>query len=257
MIATNGTEMHAHKALERARRQWTTLGKEDPLWAVLTEPGKRRGGWDHRAFFETGAAEIDKAVITARRFAEMRFGTAVDFGCGVGRLSQALAGYFEAVIGVDISSPMILAAGRLNRFPERCSYVHNVAPDLAVLASASADLVYSSITLQHVVPDLARGYIREFFRVARSGGHVIFQLPSRPRSSVWHWVKKAAPVAFTNLLWRIRTGSPEAIETYFTPEASVKELVQQSGGTVAFVESDRNGPPGWESRQYFCVRASN
>ena len=200
--------------------------------------------------------EIAQAIETAQRFSPIHFGTAVDFGCGVGRLSQALANHFERVAGVDISGPMIMAAVRLNRFPGRCDYVHNVAPDLAVLESASANLVYSSITLQHVVPALARGYIREFFRVARPGAHVIFQLPSRPRSNAWHRLKKAAPLALTNFLWRLRTGSPEAIETYFTPEAEVKMLVEQSGGSVMFVDSDMNGPSGWESRKYFCVRTS-
>jgi ubiquinone/menaquinone biosynthesis C-methylase UbiE len=132
--------------------------------------------------------------------------------------------------------------------------MHNVAAYLAALPDASADFVYSSITLQHVVPPLAQCYIREFFRVARPGAPVIFQLPSRPRSLVRHWVKRLIPVAFTNLLWRLRTGSPEAIESYFTPENEIADLVKRSHGSVAHAESNQEGPPGWQSRTYFCVR---
>jgi hypothetical protein len=83
---------------------------------------------------------------------------------------------------------------------------------------------------------------------------VIFQLPSRPRSAAWHWIKKAAPITLSNLLWRVRTGNREAMESYFIPENKVRDLVEQSGGSIRLVESDRSGPPGWQSRKYFCTR---
>jgi SAM-dependent methyltransferase len=250
----SGNSVLASRPLDRVRKQWTALGEKDPFWAVLTRPGMRGGRWDLAAFFETGVVEIEKVIQTAQRIAPIRFGTAVDFGCGVGRLCQALAARFERVIGIDIAASMIQEAMRLNQFPSRCEYVHNVAADLAALPDAYADFIYSSITLQHMPPPLARLYIQEFFRVARPGGHVIFQLPSRPRSLLRHRVKSAVPVAFTNLLWRLRTGSPEAIESYFMSEGIVADWAKRSRGSVACVESNQDGPPGWQSRTYFCVR---
>jgi SAM-dependent methyltransferase len=116
------------------------------------------------------------------------------------------------------------------------------------------DFIYSNITLQHVVPQLASRYIQEFFRVARPGAHIVFQLPSRPRSPVWHSLKSALPVKLTNWLWRLRSGSPEAMESYFMPEKTVRAMVEQAGGSVALAEPDQNGPPGWESRKYFCLK---
>ena len=241
-------------ALNRVRHQWTALGERDPLWAILSETDKKDGGWSHAAFFQTGVEEISEVLRTARSLSSVRYGLALDFGCGVGRLSQALATHFERVVGVDIAESMIRSAVELNRFPDRCEYIHNVAADLSILPEGSADLIYSSITLQHVVPALARCYIREFFRVARPGGLVIFQLPSRPRSVVWHAIKSVAPVSVANLIWRLRTGSPEAMETYSTPENKVIKFIEESGGAVLRVEDNQNGPPGWQSRKYFCVR---
>jgi SAM-dependent methyltransferase len=148
----------------------------------------------------------------------------------------------------------ISSAVELNRFPDRCEYIHNVAADLSIFPDASADLIYSSITLQHVVPALARCYIREFFRVVRPGGQVIFQLPCRPRSVVWHAIKSVAPVSVANMIWRLRTGSPEAMETYSMPENKVIKFIEESGGVVLRVEDNQNGPPGWQSRKYFCIR---
>ena len=241
-------------ALTRVRNQWTILGERDPFWAILSDTGKKGGGWDQAAFFQTGVDEIDKVLRTASSLSPVRYGSAVDFGCGVGRLSQALAAHFERVVGVDIAASMIRTAVELNRFPDRCEYVHNVAADLSVLPDQSADLIYSSITLQHVVPALARCYIREFFRIARPGALVIFQLPSRPRSIVRHAIKSVVPVWLLNIVWRLRTGSPEAMESYSMAETKVIQLVKESGGEVLRVEDNQNGPPGWQSRKYFCVR---
>jgi SAM-dependent methyltransferase len=241
------------RALNRVRQQWTTLGEHDPLWAILSLPEKQRGGWDEGAFFETGVAEIQDALSTARNLRSIQHGTAVDFGCGVGRLSQALAMHFQRVIGVDIAESMIQRANALNRFPDRCEYIHNTSADLSVLPDSSADFVYSSITLQHIVPRLARLYIREFFRVARPGAQVVFQLPCRPRSVLWHAVKSITPVAFGNFIWRLRTASPEAMETYSMPERKVARLVEDSGGSILSVQNNQNGPHGWQSRKYFCV----
>ena len=244
------------KPLSRVRNQWTTLGETDPFRAILSRPGQGTGAWDQRAFFDTGVVEIEEVLQTVKKFSPIHFATAMDFGCGVGRLSQALALHFDRVIGIDIAVSMIQTALRLNGFPGRCEYVHNVTSDLATLADESVDFIYSNITLQHMVPSLAANYIREFFRIARSGASVVFQVPSRPRSVAWHTLKNAAPIALSNLLWRFRTRNVEAMESYFIPEDEVRDLVHRSGGSVKLVKSDDCGPPGWESRKYFCTRTA-
>ena len=58
----------------------------------------------------------------------------------------------------------------------------------------------------------------------------------------------------TNLLWRLRNSSPEAIEAHFIPEMEVRLLVKDCGGSAALVEENEEGPEGWESRRYFCVK---
>jgi hypothetical protein len=46
---------------------------------------------------------------------------------------------------------------------------------------ATFDLVHSCIVLQHIEPLYTKEYLREFLRVTRPGGTVVFQLPSHPR----------------------------------------------------------------------------
>jgi SAM-dependent methyltransferase len=158
---------------------WDRLGRDDPYWAAVTWEGKEHGRWSAEDFFATGAHEIGvifKAVAEHGWTVGRR--RALDFGCGPGRLTQALAEHFESVDGVDIAASMIALARRHNRHPERCRYHHNTAADLRLFESGTFDFVYSSLVLQHMPPEDAKGYVREMMRVATRGGLVVFQIPS-------------------------------------------------------------------------------
>jgi ubiquinone/menaquinone biosynthesis C-methylase UbiE len=161
-------------------RDWNELAELDPYWAILTSPGTRFGAWDSDEFFATGSREIDGLM---RRAAELGHPVAreraLDFGCGVGRLTRPLAGHFGECVGVDISEGMVEQARRLNADVPHATFVVNAAGDLHRFDDASFDLVYSVIVLQHVPDRVAiERYIGEFCRVLRPGGLAIFQLPS-------------------------------------------------------------------------------
>src|SRR5690349_19056549 len=104
---------------DRVRKQWEALGRSDPYWAVLTDPAAKGRRWDKEQFFAMGVAEIDaveqnlvRLDITPKR------ALALDYGCGVGRLSRALSHKFENVIGIDISESMLQEARAANaEFP--------------------------------------------------------------------------------------------------------------------------------------------
>jgi len=87
---------------------------------------------------------------------------ALDFGCGVGRLTQALAEHFERVAGVDIAASMIARARQENRHGDRVRYVVNERSDLAGLGSERFDLILSLLVLQHMEPAYALGYVAEW-----------------------------------------------------------------------------------------------
>lgn len=162
-------------SLEEVQKNWAAFGKSDPLRAILGHAES----WDVDQFFATGVAEIDDIL---RQVVELglhpEHSTALDFGCGVGRLTQALARHFDACHGVDIAPPMVERAREYNTFGDRCRFHLNQAPNLAIFADDSFDLIYSNITLQHMEPVYAAAYIKEFVRVLRHGGVLAFQLPS-------------------------------------------------------------------------------
>jgi SAM-dependent methyltransferase len=248
--------------LERLKRDWDALGQTDPLWAVLSIPGKEGSRWDVEEFFAWGRDEID-GVLRYLESLELEVSrrTALDFGCGVGRLTQALAVHFEAVHGVDIAPSMIGLARRYNRYPERCTYHLNDREELAIFGDGTFDLIYSNITLQHMEPRFARGYLRELLRVLAPQGVLVFQLPSRPTKEA---LKETRPrKRLAKLLWGMipaplrglhrRLRSPEAPvrQLYGIPRHRVIRLLEEHGGTVIDVQSDA-WAPGWVGFRY-CV----
>ena len=168
--------------LRRLRRHWDALGRTDPLWAVLTVPEKRGNRWGVEEFFATGGEEIEEVMGNLRSLGlEPKPGRALDFGCGPGRLTQALADRFDEAWGVDIAPSMIELANRYNRHPGRCRFFVNDSPDLSLFEDGSFDFIYSNITLQHIEPRYQEPYLTELLRVLAPGGLFVFQLPSRER----------------------------------------------------------------------------
>jgi len=171
--------------LTELQRHWDQFGREDPLWAILTLPGKENRQWNPMDFFQTGVDEISAVLdYVKHRGLQLRRGAALDFGCGVGRLTQALCDHFDKVWGVDIAPSMIANARTFNRFGERCIYRVNARDDLAIFENGSLDFVYSNITLQHMPARFSLRYIREFLRVLAPNGAALFQLPAEPSSQL-------------------------------------------------------------------------
>jgi SAM-dependent methyltransferase len=224
-------------------RRWTRLGAADPLWAALTGPG--RGRWDPVEFLRTGRVEVAGVLeLLARRGVAPKLGAALDFGCGPGRLTAGLAAAgFGRVVGVDVA-PTMLARARELVDDDRCEFVLDTGEELATVPDASMDLVYSSRVLQHLPPQLARGYVRHFLRVAAPGGLVVFQLPQGPVGPVGT-LMRALPAA---ALDRARSGMP----MHGADPAAVTRAIAAAGGVTVAIEEDAGAGPRWRSHLYIA-----
>jgi SAM-dependent methyltransferase len=219
--------------INELHQNWTTLGQDDPMWVVLTDPAKKGNRWDEREFFETGRADIARSLTRcAQHGVALQFGKALDFGCGLGRLSQALGEKFSAVDGVDISSSMIEQARKLNRQPAKVSFHLNVQPDLAAFASASYDFVFSLIALQHTPSKFQRRYVADFLRLLKPGGTAQFQTIHGRGWRAW------VPDGCADTYRKFKHGQKAFIPMYGLPVATVKQLIAASGARLIAHKSE-------------------
>lgn len=248
--------------LVEVQRLYDDWGASDALWAVLPFAGKRGNRWDIGEFFQTGVGEIERVLRSIRALSlPLRRGTALDFGCGVGRLSQALAEHFDTVWGVDIAPSMIERARAYNRYGTRCRYVLNGRDDLVVLGDTTFDFIYSNITLQHLEPRHAKAYITEFLRVAARPGLAVFHQPTEHRQPalatrpVRHAIKAAIPdplLAAYRMLRRTMLREPRW-EMHGVPREEVARLIEAGGGRLVHAEDDFNPRSGWLDCTYFVA----
>ncbi|CAN5407787.1 hypothetical protein BH10PLA1_BH10PLA1_13510 [soil metagenome] len=260
---------------------WETNAEEDAMWAVLTDPKKTGQKWDRETFYRTGRNEIDAVFnyLLGQKLEVQTQGTALDFGCGVGRLTQALAGRFTTAIGVDISQSMVDQAKKNDQTNGKCEFVVNKKTDLSQFTDAQFIFIYSSIVLQHMDPSFASLYIKEFVRLLKPNGLLVFQIPDQfipPAVTLRErYYQLRASLSLGTRLRRILGAAPKersasVIEMNLLPEAKVRKLVSDVGGEVINVvhtnstDSDFNGeikfsttPPktGFVSNQY-VVRKS-
>ncbi len=229
--------------IDDLRRTWERHGHEDPLWAILAYPDKKGGRWDEDEFLATGQVEVDAFFARAEQLdLTISRGRALDFGCGVGRLSQALATHVAQVDGVDVAAPMIERARVIDRHAPRVTYHLNATDDLALFHDESFDLVYSLIVLQHLPRSLAQRYIGEFARVLRPGGVVHIQLPTEPSRTLRGWLTRVLPAAVLDRVrgWKMRG----------TPQATVEGWLTDAGLELVDVAPDAWAGEHWISRRY-------
>jgi SAM-dependent methyltransferase len=233
--------------LERWRRYWDGRARTDPLWAILSYPDKSGGRWNVEDFFATGVAEIGNVMRAAERLGLPKSRkTALDFGCGIGRLTQPLADHFEQVHGLDVSPAMLDLAAQHNRKGDRCRYHWNPEPALRGFTDRSADLIYSKITLQHIPPRHVRRYLIEFMRVLADGGLLIFQLPGKPLCG-------RVVSVFRSLYSSLQLPWPTYMNGISPKQVVV--LLENCGGRVLEVQGNRDAGPGFESFEYLLTRA--
>jgi SAM-dependent methyltransferase len=245
--------------LDRQRRDWETLAAVDPLWAVLTDPARKGGRWTRDEFLASGEDEVAAMLAVADglgRPASRRL--ALDFGCGAGRLTRALAARFDEAVGLDIASGMVQAAEELNGDVANVRFEVNTRSDLGPVADDSVDLVYSSLVLQHLPSRaLIAGFVREFLRVCAPTGLVVFGLPSqmalvnrlqasrrafgvlRRVGVSERWLIERTPLTPMRMLW--------------LPEDDVRALLAGAGAELLHSEP-QPGSPG--STRYYVAPAA-
>jgi SAM-dependent methyltransferase len=257
--AWSGARMPApDNSVVKERRTWNELAELDPFWAALTNYGPPHA-WQEADFFATGPAELAERLEVAERhgLGSLRR-SALDYGCGVGRITRAMAAQFGTALGLDISERMIAKAKLMNADRSNCSF--EVVADGGSLhyESGAFDLVFSARVLQHLARPEIRRILVELARVLAVGGVLVVQVPHRlpvrrrlqPRRRVASILRRLG-VPNETIVTRLRL---TLMRMTALPEADVRRLLTDAGLNVVEVQPIHSLGGDIENRTYWATR---
>lgn len=172
-----------------ASDDWKRFGTDDPYFGVLTDAryhGTKLDSEARNEFFGSGHVHVRQLLqVLNETVGDVPRGLALDFGCGVGRLAQALAASFDHVVGLDVA-PGMLAEARRNALIDG---IHNVeyfsSLEAGRLEPRSYDLVHSYIVLQHIPVTTGEAIIENLIECVREGGVGALHITIRPPNGAW------------------------------------------------------------------------
>ncbi|MFA5360550.1 MAG: class I SAM-dependent methyltransferase [Candidatus Paceibacterota bacterium] len=221
--------------LEKLKENWNELATEDALWAILSDPEKKNNKWQLDEFFKTGEKEILDILEKIKSLGlEINYGRCLDFGCGVGRLTQSLGNFFQESIGVDISEKMIELARSYN-VKNNCYFFVSDNTDLSLFPDNYFDFIYSNITFQHIHPTYALLYIRSCLKKLASNGIMVFQVTTKEKVNIKNYLKKRLPylLKMCRTVKKIICKNPSSkIEMYIISPQEIERIIQQEKADI-------------------------
>ncbi|MEZ5365251.1 MAG: class I SAM-dependent methyltransferase [Bryobacterales bacterium] len=152
-------------------RDWNARAQENAFHYVASG----RADWSEEDFYRSGRTSVEDLILNDRDYllrgrapGSLRI---LEIGCGVGRMTEAMAEEFAEVHAVDVSEEMIRrAATRLGSRSNVFLY-HGDGQGLGALDSVEVDLAFSFIVFQHIPHRSAiEGYMRDVAGCLRVGG---------------------------------------------------------------------------------------
>jgi ubiquinone/menaquinone biosynthesis C-methylase UbiE len=260
-------------SLAQLQRNWEGLAQADPLWAICTDPERRQTKWSPEEFFATGKDEIGRVLDCVEslglELALDRGAPALDFGCGVGRLTRAIAAYFPECWGVDISPTMLRFAAEFNQDAPNCKFLLNDRSDFSSLEDNYFGFVYSNIVLQHMPPRFCRRYLREMVRVTRPGGILVFATVEAFRVRLLAQLRQKVGLRRTLRRFSPRKSGNYSMDLHAFAERRIRRVMESAGarlvdvrwtnsadpcfnGRLKYLEGEP--APGFVSKQYCAVK---
>ena len=234
------------KELNKIRSDYNRIGLEDPFFGTVGNSNK-----DLELYFKHGHQQVMGILSNVQRLGlNLRNGKALDFGCGIGRVTRALVDQFDEVYGLDISSSMIALAKNYNGNLARCHFRRHCDYKLKLFEDDSFDLIVAINVFRYISPELSQAYVREFLRIIKPGGLVYLETSeARP----WRRIFPGSLLQIYRKFKDWQNPGPRRQNRYHFPESEVRTIVSQAGGQVLHAEASAQ-PTLWTHVSFFVTK---
>ena len=173
--------------LKHIENVWMQLGATEPHWSVVStadfKATKIRENIDR--FNESGRAEVNNLKRLLKRVGvdASHVRTAVEYGCGVGRVTRWLATLFPNVIGIDVSeSHLGLAREYFSQEGVGNVITKKISSLDEIKSLPTYEFLYSKIVLQHNPPPVIHKILDTLSAQLAEGGIGVVQIPTYARN---------------------------------------------------------------------------
>lgn len=180
-VECQATVAELKELISRVGETWSSLGATRPYHSVLTGKNFLPENIDHEAietFWATGSKEAARvgSILKKHGLHDTASKVCVEYGCGLGRITDPFANMFKQVYAYDISSK------HLDKAKSKLKY-GNVefklcTRDLFGIGLQRCDVFYSNIVFQHNPPPLIRKLISMALEALKPDAIAIFQVPT-------------------------------------------------------------------------------
>jgi 2-polyprenyl-3-methyl-5-hydroxy-6-metoxy-1,4-benzoquinol methylase len=231
---------------EHVQASWEQLGRDKAHYSVLTRQEYLPAAFadNETAFWSSGEDQVAWLVRILERhgMTALQSKSCIDFGCGVGRLTEPLARTFRQVHGYDISEPHLVHAR--SRVAQHQNVDFSLVRTLPV-PFAPADVFFSLIVLQHNPPPIIALIIRGALQGLRPGGLAVFQVPTYALGYSFSMADYARHIR----------RSKRDIEMHCIPQQDVYRIAAETGCRVVEIrEQDMTGRLGSDVSNVFVIQ---
>jgi SAM-dependent methyltransferase len=181
-IEYTASDLQLAQCLAKIKLAWSHLGIVRPHFSVLTDKQflPEQNGKHLDKFWASGeieAAQVER-MLARYGFTDCGTKTAVEYGCGVGRVTTALARRFARVEAYDISQAHLTEARSRAQAVAAENIRFHLCADTFLDRLKPCDFFYSRIVFQHNPPPVIDQLIKRALQCLKSGGIAIFQVPT-------------------------------------------------------------------------------
>jgi SAM-dependent methyltransferase len=180
--------MQSTAAYKQRKREWERFATEDPHFYICTDLPKG----NVQAFWQSGEDLVERELAPLMERYRIQLDTALEVGCGLGRLLLPLSRRFKLVLGLDIADRMVRQASSVaaEQGITNARFLMIDDPERLCLGldsfAGKIDFVYSLLVFQHIDDfGVVEAYIKAISMLLSPTGIAYLQFDTRSKTPLY------------------------------------------------------------------------